>query len=105
LRELGESIVSRRRRLGIDQAELAERVGKSASYLSRIEAGLVSPALDVVADLADALGADRAEYQRLALAAQLVRLAGSHLALDELRAALRYLASPESPLDPERLGD
>jgi transcriptional regulator with XRE-family HTH domain len=99
LRELGQTIAARRRAFAIDQAELAERVGKSASYLSRIEAGLVTPALDVAGDIADALQVDRAEYQRLALAAQVVRLASSHLDLDQLRTALRYLSADGSPLD------
>lgn len=98
LQALGKTVTARRRQLKLDQAELAERIGKSASYLSRIEAGLVTPSLDVTGDIADALEMARDELQRLALGAQVVRLASSHLGLDELRTALRYLSSENSPL-------
>jgi len=99
LEELGETIAAGRKQLGVDQAELAERIGKSASYLSRIEAGLVTPSLDVTEDVAEALEMDAQVLQRLALAAQIVRLAASHLDLQELRTALHYLSADGSPLD------
>ncbi len=108
LKELGAAVAARRRELGMDQAELAERIGKSASYLSRIEAGRVTPSLDVAGATADALDTDRQALQRLALAAQIVRLAASHLDLVELRTALRYLSAEGSPLaagvDPDEFG-
>jgi DNA-binding XRE family transcriptional regulator len=40
---------------GMSQAELAQAVGKTASYLSQIEAGRKSPTIDVYCALATAL--------------------------------------------------
>ncbi|NKB89160.1 MAG: helix-turn-helix domain-containing protein [Acidobacteria bacterium] len=99
LADLGRAVAARRREVGMDQARLAERIGKSASYLSRIEAGLVIPSLETTGDIADALQTDRALWQRLALGAQVVKLAGSHLDLEGLRTALRYLSDDGSPLE------
>ncbi len=39
----GQAIIARREQLGIPQKELAERLGVSASYLSRIETGVETP--------------------------------------------------------------
>lgn len=39
----GRAITDRRERLGIPQKELAERIGVSASYLSRIENDIETP--------------------------------------------------------------
>lgn len=41
----GPAILARRERLGIAQKDLADRIGISASYLSRIETGAESPGL------------------------------------------------------------
>jgi len=41
----GRVIRERRERAGILQADLAERIGVSASYLSRIESGVETPGL------------------------------------------------------------
>jgi transcriptional regulator with XRE-family HTH domain len=41
----GRAILARRERLGIQQKDLAERVGVSASYLSRIESDVETPGL------------------------------------------------------------
>lgn len=46
-----------RLRRGLTQATLAERLGTSEQYLSRLEAGKVAPGVDQVARLAEALGA------------------------------------------------
>lgn len=39
----GRAILARREQLGIPQKDLAERIGVSASYLSRIETGTETP--------------------------------------------------------------
>lgn len=41
----GTAILAIRERLGIQQKDLAERIGVSASYLSRIETGVEKPGL------------------------------------------------------------
>jgi transcriptional regulator with XRE-family HTH domain len=38
------------------QAQLAEKIGCSVEYISRIERGLASPSFDSISKLADALG-------------------------------------------------
>jgi transcriptional regulator with XRE-family HTH domain len=56
----GRAILARRERLGIQQKDLAERVGVSASYLSRIESDTETPGLTTttVRKLAVELGVD-----------------------------------------------
>ncbi|MCW2898856.1 MAG: Helix-turn-helix domain [Streptosporangiaceae bacterium] len=53
----GPAIRERRERLGILQADLAEQIGVSGSYLSRIESGAETPGMGTmtVHDLAEAL--------------------------------------------------
>jgi transcriptional regulator with XRE-family HTH domain len=41
----GPAILAKRELLGLPQKELAERIGVSASYLSRIESGVEKPGL------------------------------------------------------------
>lgn len=41
----GTAIIAIRERLGIKQKDLAQRIGVSASYLSRIETGVETPGL------------------------------------------------------------
>jgi len=54
----GPAIRERRERAGILQATLAEQVGVTASYLSRIESGVETPGLTsaTVRSLAEVLG-------------------------------------------------
>jgi len=54
----GPAIRERRERAGILQATLAERIGVTASYLSRIESGVETPGLTsaTVRSLAEVLG-------------------------------------------------
>lgn len=42
---------------GLSQAKLAERAGATQSYIARVEAGTLDPGTDMLARLADALGA------------------------------------------------
>lgn len=99
LQSLGDEIARARRATGMDQRELAERIGKTASYLSRIESGIAMPSMQVAEDIANGLNLEREHLQRLVLGAQVVKLVGSRLNLDELKMALRYLSSDDSPLD------
>lgn len=55
-RTLGGRIARMRTRSGLTQEQLAERAGIGASYVARIEVGQRRPTLDVLAELADALG-------------------------------------------------
>lgn len=53
---MSDVIRSRRRKLGLSQAELAKRAGVSVRQMARYEAGEQQPVLSVAVDLADALG-------------------------------------------------
>lgn len=55
------SIGSHRKRAGISRAELARRVGCSASYVGRVEAGRLALTFDFGDRLARALGLDGPE--------------------------------------------
>jgi transcriptional regulator with XRE-family HTH domain len=55
----------RRRSPGLRREEVAELAGVSADYLRRLEQGRSHPSADVVNALARALGAGRADYERL----------------------------------------
>lgn len=52
---MGLRIVSRRKRLGIKQNELAEQINISNNYLSGIERGKENPSLEVVIKICNAL--------------------------------------------------
>jgi transcriptional regulator with XRE-family HTH domain len=64
LRILGEVLVRARERAKLKQAEVAERLGLPASYLSKIESG--TRRLDVIEliRIAEAIGIDPAEIVR-----------------------------------------
>ncbi|UBH06213.1 hypothetical protein K8P10_001724 [Leucobacter sp. Psy1] len=53
---IGRSIRARRRMLGVSQAELAARVGRSRKWVSELEGGSTSPGVDGVALAAESLG-------------------------------------------------
>ncbi len=57
------------------------------------------PSLQVAEDISEALDLEGEETQRLVLAAQVMKLVGSRLSLAELKKALAFLASEDSPLD------
>jgi transcriptional regulator with XRE-family HTH domain len=46
-----------RRERGLTQAQLAELTGSTAPYVSQVERGYANPTLDVMAKLAEAVGA------------------------------------------------
>ncbi len=67
----GETVRQLRISKGLSQRELAARVNRNFTYISKIEAGKVPPpAEEVIIALADALGAER--EQLLALAPKVV---------------------------------
>ncbi len=53
---LGRSVSAYRRRIGITQAQLAERVGVSVETIGRLETGAAVPSLARLDDIACALG-------------------------------------------------
>jgi ribosome-binding protein aMBF1 (putative translation factor) len=54
--ELGSRVRSERERHGLTQVELAERMGTTQPTVARLEAGGVTPSLDTLHRIADALG-------------------------------------------------
>lgn len=55
--ELARIVIMRRASLGLTQAELAERMGMTASVISRIESGQHATSAQTLKKLGDALGA------------------------------------------------
>lgn len=55
-RVLGLNIAYYRKNAGLSQIELAERIGISRTHMSRIETAGCAVSLDVVFDIAEALG-------------------------------------------------
>lgn len=54
--EVAERVRNARANLGITQTELAVRIGSTQPAVARLEAGGVSPSLDTLSRIADALG-------------------------------------------------
>ncbi len=54
--DLGARVRSERERLGLTQAELAERMGTTQPSVARLEAGGVTPSLGTLHRAADVLG-------------------------------------------------
>jgi transcriptional regulator with XRE-family HTH domain len=55
--DLSRAIAERRKRLGLNQADVARRAGLTTSQISRIESGAAAPKLDSLEALARALDA------------------------------------------------
>ena len=72
-RGIGQRLKQLRKDAGLSQVQVAERLGKPQSYVSKIEAGTKSLHLYEVFSYADALGVARAEL----LAAVELALTGS----------------------------
>ena len=65
--EFGPVIRKLREQAGLNQRELAGKVGIDVSYLSKIENGVVQPpSQELIIKLANALGADKDELLTLA---------------------------------------
>lgn len=54
--ELGARVRTERERLGLTQTEMAQRMGTSQPTVARLEAGGVTPSLDTLHQVAEALG-------------------------------------------------
>jgi transcriptional regulator with XRE-family HTH domain len=61
---VGENISRRRKRMGITQAELAERLDMGGDSLSRIEKGVVAPRFQRLEDIAASLDCSVADLFR-----------------------------------------
>jgi transcriptional regulator with XRE-family HTH domain len=88
----GPLIREARLRHGIDQAELARRVGTAQPAISRIERDVVSPTLDTLNRLLEAMG-ETLSLRALKLNAPVP--GGSNQSIAELRADYRDLTPEE----------
>lgn len=64
---LGAKIRELRRKLGWDQVKLAEKAKIDVGYLSRIENGRLIPRMDNLKKIAEALGIQAEEIEKLAV--------------------------------------
>jgi transcriptional regulator with XRE-family HTH domain len=85
---------------GLQQSELAARMGVSASQLSLIEAGKRQPSLRIVNALAKAVGVPSALISLLASTSDEVASTASEEITDLARALLRLLVAAKP--DPQR---
>lgn len=53
--KLGKNIKKARKKTGLTQDELSEKVGVHVSYISRIERGVVNASIEVIESIAKAL--------------------------------------------------
>jgi transcriptional regulator with XRE-family HTH domain len=63
-KEIGGRIKSRRKKEGMSQKELGERIGYCSAYISQIERGITKINLNILSRIADELGCDMAEFVR-----------------------------------------
>ena len=66
---IGALLANRREHLGLTQAELAQQMGKSQSYIARLEGGKRIPRWDTVLEFARALELEPALVPRESIAA------------------------------------
>jgi len=64
-KRLGSRVADQRRRAGLTQAKLAERVGVTTETVSRLERGMVIPSLARLEAISAALGVELAELFRV----------------------------------------
>jgi transcriptional regulator with XRE-family HTH domain len=64
---IGANVKRRRNAIGVNQAELAKRVGVTLVHISRIETGISSPSAEVLFAISDALGCKADELRQVAL--------------------------------------
>lgn len=60
---VGEKIKAQRKRLGLTQAELAEKADMHEKQISRIEAGTNQPTIDSFIKIIDALGLKMSDFE------------------------------------------
>lgn len=53
--DLGDNMMLTRKKKGLSQAELGKRIGTSGDVIGRYERGDITPSIEVVAKIADAL--------------------------------------------------
>lgn len=53
--KLGANIAAKRMKCGLDQTELAERVGRTSAMISYVERGLKDPSVELLANIAKVL--------------------------------------------------
>lgn len=98
----GTFIREARRRHGLDQAELARRVGTAQPAISRLERDVVSPSLDTLNRVLEAMG-ETLWLRSLALDAPAPN--GSNQSVAELRADFRDLSSEQRLAQAARLSE
>lgn len=76
MERLGKRIQRRRKELGLHQVELEDAIGKSRSYISRIESIHTTPSTEAATELAFALGEDPNEYVALLKKEKLIFASG-----------------------------
>ncbi|GGL27149.1 helix-turn-helix domain-containing protein [Planomonospora parontospora] len=91
----GQRIARARHRKGWDQATLAEKIGRSVSWLSKVENGrLPLDRMSVVGQLAEALGVEMAELTGQPYRHDTEDLDSGHSAVPGLRPALQQATMP-----------
>ncbi|WP_113705642.1 helix-turn-helix domain-containing protein [Nonomuraea lactucae] len=91
----GQRIARARHRKGWDQATLAERIGRSVSWLSKVENGrLPLDRMSVVGQLAEVLGVEVAELTGQPYRHESADLDSGHAATPALRLALQQATMP-----------
>lgn len=94
---LGARIKELRKRSGLSQDQLAEKVGIEAKYLSRIEVGKRQPSIETLEHIADALQVemkelfDFAHHDSEAISVQGIEAAISGATQDELRLIFKLI--------------
>ena len=58
MKKVGGRIQRARKRMGLSQTELSQKLGMTAKYISNIECGAKTPRLETFVDLANALQTD-----------------------------------------------
>ncbi|GAA3143353.1 helix-turn-helix transcriptional regulator [Planomonospora alba] len=92
---MGQRIARARHRKGWDQATLAEKIGRSVSWLSKVENGrLPLDRMSVVGQLAEALGVEMAELTGQPYRHETDDLDSGHSAVPGLRLALQQATMP-----------
>ncbi|WP_344967015.1 helix-turn-helix transcriptional regulator [Streptosporangium fragile] len=92
---MGQRIARARHRKGWDQATLAEKIGRSVSWLSKVENGRMPlDRMSVVGQLAEALGVEVAELTGQPYRHETEDLDSGHSAIPGLRLALQQATMP-----------
>lgn len=91
----GQRIARARHRRGWDQATLAEKIGRSVSWLSKVENGRMPlDRMSVLGQLAEVLGVDVAELTGQPYRHETAELDSGHAAIPGLRLALQQATIP-----------